>query len=175
MKMGKKEKNRKKDALEIVAALFVAWLAYQVIALATGTGMPLVAVISSSMDHEGKTYDNWWNSTNGFYENTGITKGEFAAFPYRNGLSKYDLMVVVKDEPKVGDVVIYQGLGKTIIHRVIEIKDTGYITKGDNSRTNKMADNNGNPIPKQLVIGKAVVALPVIGFPRTLIFDIFGV
>lgn len=37
MKMGKKEKNRKKDALEIVAALFVAWLAYQVIALATGT------------------------------------------------------------------------------------------------------------------------------------------
>ncbi|MBI3190805.1 S26 family signal peptidase [archaeon] len=175
MEKSKKKKSRRNDIIEIVLALFVAWAAYQGIAFATGTSMPLVAVISSSMDHNGLGFDNWWTSNNGFYENLGITKENFMLFPYKNGLSKYDLMVVVKGEPKAGDVVIYQGFGKTIIHRVVSVTDTGYVTKGDNSRTNKVADNYGNPIPKSAFIGKTVVALPVIGFPRTLLFDIFGI
>jgi signal peptidase I len=158
-----------KELGEIVLAFVVAWLGYQALALATGTTMPIVAVVSESMYHTNE-FDGWWLQHGSFYKEIGINMSKFQAFPFRSGLSKGDLLLVVNQQPQVGDVVIYDrpGQGFTIVHRVISMTNGEYVTKGDN---NYVADQS---IAKNQIKGKVVLAVPLLGFPRFLLFA-FGV
>lgn len=173
-KTQKENKGKKKRALrevgEIVFAFAVAWLGYQALALATGTPLPIVAVVSDSMYHQQPHYDDWWVMRAGFYGDIGITKEEFQDFPFRNGLSRGDLLLVVGQTPNVGDVIIYDrpGQGYTIVHRLVSTTNGEYITKGDN---NLAADS---PIAKNQIRGKVVAAVPLLGYPRFVLFA-FGV
>ncbi len=164
-KRGNKPKSLGRNVLEIVLAFVVAWLLYQGIAFATGTPMPIVSVVSHSMYHD-KTFDEWWSENEKFYLSYNITKEEFRNFPMSNGLSRGDLLVVVKDEnPKPGDIIIYNRFsGFTIVHRIIEIENETYITKGDN---NPASDN---PVPKDQFVGKAILAIPMLGYPRLALY-----
>jgi len=166
-----KPKKIAREIFEIVFALVVAWLGYQALALATGTPLPIVAVVSDSMFHD-KPFDEWWLSKSNVYEGLEIGKEEFSKLPFPNGLSKGDLIFVINQKPKIGDVVIYQRDSITIIHRVIQIREGGYIIRGDN---NQNSDEGGNSISSQRIRGKAVFAVPVLGFPRTLIFEVLRV
>ncbi|MBI2579447.1 MAG: signal peptidase I [Candidatus Aenigmarchaeota archaeon] len=160
----------KKDAVEIIVAFAVAWVFYQVLAVLTGTGMPLVSVVSDSMLHA-SSYDEWWNSKGEYYSGIGISKNDFAEFPAAGGLECGDLLFVVKDAaPETGDIVIYSkpGTGYTIVHRVVGINDDGYILKGD---------NNAAPDPlvrRSQVLGKMVFAMPLLGAPRLVLYYIEG-
>lgn len=91
-----------------------------------------------------------------------------------------DLVVCSKDTPELNDIIIYAG-GRNfpIIHRVIGINDsycreqidegTCYTIKGDN---NQVRDP---PVREEQVMCVVQVKIPYVGYPRYLIFKVFGI
>ena len=153
------------DVLEIVGAFAVAFLFYQAMILATGTQLPIVSVVSDSMYHRAY-FNQWWGSSGKFYTGLGITSDQFKEFKDFNGLSRGDLLLVIKPQDlKVGDIVIYQrdAASFTIVHRVVQIDGDKIVTKGDNN------PGPDTPIIRQNVQGKVVFAVPVLGYPRFLL------
>ncbi len=171
--------------MELIAAFIVAWVIYQVLALAVGT-MPIVSVVSDSMYHGPscpsngvclnngllcgvritgpKSFDDYWSMCGSYYENNSITKSEFFNFLAPNGLSRGDILFVVKPENlKAGDILIYQGPQFTIVHRLVGETAEGYIIKGDNNRVPDAI------VPKRAIMGKVVFAVPLLGYPRFLL------
>jgi signal peptidase I len=127
--------NYLKDVAEIIVAFVVAWVFYQGLAFATGTSMPIVSVVSDSME----------------------------PILHRGDL----LFVTGADDFQVNDIVIYQrsDVQYTIVHRIIEIQEDGYVIKGDN-----------NPVPdagivkQEQIIGKVLFAVPLLGYPRLALY-----
>lgn len=84
---------------------------------------------------------------------------------------------------KEGDVVVYRNIyGNLIIHRVVEIKDNGLITKGD---ANEYTDQSGPHVPepvvdnsrlygKAIMIGKQPLKIPFIGYIWIFVHDVLG-
>lgn len=160
----------KKDALEILAAFAVAWLFYQGLSVITGTGMPIVSVVSDSMLHT-QPFGGWWDSRGAYYSGIGIAEDEFAGFPAAGGLRCGDLLFVVKDDsPDIGDIVIYSrpGTGYTIVHRITEKTESGYVTKGDNNA------GPDQPIFSSQLEGRMVFAMPLLGSPRLILYYMEG-
>ncbi len=160
----------KKDALEIVAAFVVAWLFYQGLSVITGTGMPIVSVVSDSMLHT-QDFSGFWSSKGAYYSGIGIAEDDFAKFPAAGGLHCGDLLFIVRDDsPDVGDIVIYSrpGTGYTIVHRIVGKTESGYVTKGDN---NAAPDQ---PILPSQIEGRMVFAMPLLGSPRLVLYYIEG-
>src|SRR3989344_5563111 len=163
MAIYKKKKPIAREVAEVVAAFVIAWLAYQGLAVLTGTPLPIVSVVSDSMYHTDH-FDGWWTQSGGFYESIDINKAEFRSMPTANGLSRGDLLFVVRpDNLKVGDVIIYNRLGDFIVHRVIEINGNYVITKGDNNAVQDQTINISQ------IQGKMVFAIPILGYPRFLL------
>lgn len=156
-----------KDIFEIAFAFLTAFGFYQLLIFVTGTPMPIVSVVSNSMYHSAD-FDQWWASNSKFYEQAGISKEEFSTYTAKNGFYMGDIVFSVGGEPEVGDIVIYNSpRSYTIIHRVIEVRDEGYVVKGD---------NNGVPDPlvvrKDQIVGKALFSAPLLGWPRLLLYAI---
>jgi len=167
-KKGKKEQTKlTRNVIEIILAFVVAFLIYQAVAFGTGTPMPIVSVVSHSMYHD-QPFDAWWQENSQFYLSQNITIEDFQGFPMNNGLSRGDLLFVVNDDaPQIGDVIIYNKFtGFTIVHRIIDIEGDTIITKGDNNRI------QDTPVHKSQVVGKAVVSIPLLGYPRLALFAI---
>jgi signal peptidase I len=91
-----------------------------------------------------------------------------------------DLIICIKDRPKVGDIVIYSGAKNyPIIHRVIGINDsycrkkiknsTCYHIKGDN---NKISDP---PVREEQIMCVVKLQIPYLGYPRYLIYSLIGI
>jgi len=167
-KKDKSKKSHARDVAEIILAFFVAWLGYQALALAVGTNLPVVAVVSDSMYHNSK-FDDWWASKASQYSQLDISENQFLDFPFRNGLSRGDLLLVVNQPPKIGDVIIYNRNAQlTIVHRLVKSTNGEYITRGDNNFA------SDQPIAKSQIKGKVVLAVPLLGYPRFLLFA-FGI
>ncbi len=134
----------RKDLLEIGASLLCAWVFYQMLIFVTGTPMPLVSVVSESMEPV-------------------LHRGDM-------------LFILPAEKPAVDDIVIYQrpGTSKTIIHRIIEVREGGYIIKGDNNGCPDTVEGTcpGTPlvVEKEWILGKAVFAFPLIGYPRLALY-----
>lgn len=167
----------KKDVIEIVTAFVIAWLFYQGLVFATGTDLPIVSVVSGSMYHN-NNFDNWWEESRGYYESVDISKESFLTYTLSNGLSRGDLLFVITDEVKVGDIVVYDpnsdcfSSGGPIVHRIVDIRDGKIITKGDNEITNTKEDRCS--VSQQNIKGKVVFGIPLLGYPR-LALNIFGI
>jgi signal peptidase I len=109
-------------------------------------------------------FDFFWETCGPWYAtNTDVTKESFSEFRLKNGFNTGDIMVLrgVKPEKiKTGDTIVY--MSKTasypIIHRVVDIQDTTFITKGDH--------NSGpdSPISANQIIGRAVLRVPLLGW-----------
>ena len=67
----------------ILAFLIVKFLIYPGLGLLFGTGYPVVAVVSGSMEHDG-SFDAWWDGQKEFYKNYNITKENFKEFKFKN-------------------------------------------------------------------------------------------
>ncbi|MEK6904397.1 MAG: signal peptidase I [Nanoarchaeota archaeon] len=163
----------------VLAFIIVKFIIYPGIGLMLGTSYPLVAVVSSSMEHK-ENFDEWWFDNSFFYAKYNITKEDFADFRFRNGFNKGDIMVLKGKEAKdikTGDVVVYENTfnRNPIIHRVIRIeKKEGFyfITKGDN-----------NPVEDQLKVsedqiertGTAVFRIPILGYIKIMFTSLMGV
>jgi len=181
----------------ILAFVIIKFLVYPGLGFALGTTHPVVAVVSSSMEHNTvpiciasvngdcieykqssyaicgleinrKTHlnlDEYYKLCGGWYEeNTAITLNEFKDFKFKNGFNKGDIMVLAKPKNiEVGDTIVFsvQGRSDPIIHRVIEITESGYKTKGDH---NEIIWDFEKDINKKNVIGKAVLRIPYLGW-----------
>lgn len=131
----------------------------------------VTAVMTSSMVHSKNTQEyffNWFADRNISIEN----------FPFKNGFLPTDAMIIMKIksplEIKVGDVVVYKPCPtcEQIIHRVVEIRmynstDYHYSTKGDNNPGFLPFETDIN---YSQIKGKAVLRIPLLGIPRTLLY-----
>lgn len=164
----------------ILAFLLIKFIVYPGLGLALGTTYPVVAIVSSSMEHS-ENFDEWWQLQRNFYENYNISKEQFMDFKYRNGFNKGDIMILrgVKPENvKIGDVLVYKaGRADPIIHRVVNISnyDGIYIfqTKGDNNlyqiKSPWLDETN---VPESAIIGKATLRIPFLGWIKIAFVEI---
>lgn len=137
------------------------------LSLALGTSFPMVAVVSSSMDHHG-SFDSWWEQNKNWYAEQNITKEQFQSFPNTNGFSKGDVFIVHGTSfanLKIGDVVVYTIPGKAdpIIHRIIRIENNTVQTKGDANQGQLSFELDVRP---EQIKGKAVFRIPLIGWVK---------
>lgn len=135
-----------------------------------GTDTPVVAVFSNSMLHTGD-FNDFWAQQGNWYEQRAFTKNQFSNFPMANGFVKGDMVFIEGGDIKLGDVIVYDapGYSYSIIHRVVQIKPDGVITKGDN---NNVEDPWTTPMDK--VHGKAVLVVPLLGWPKVGTFEATG-
>jgi signal peptidase len=68
---------------------------------------------------------------------------------------------VPKEEIKANDVITFEMNSETLVtHRVVEIKNGEYVTRGDNNNT-----NDGKTVPYENVKGKVDgLAIPILGY-----------
>ncbi len=157
----------------VLAFVIVKFLIYPGLGLVLDTDFPIVAVISSSMEHKGN-FNEWWENSKGFYEKQGITKEQFKDFTLNNGFNKGDIMILYsKDYLELGDIIVFQGSEvEPIIHRIIKIHDDNtYQTKGDNYQTNPESRPDEKSIPKGKIYGKAVIRVPFLGWLKIVAVD----
>ena len=158
----------------LLAFLLVKFLIYPGLALALGSELPLVAVISGSMEHEGLEYEQWWDQNEEWYLENDITNGDFQEYKFVNGFDKGDVIILgAYDDAEVGDVLVYSSTNHPypIIHRVTYIneEDLTYELKGDNNDV-------GDPdlVENEQLIGKALYRIPYIGWVKIWFAELFG-
>lgn len=147
-----------------LAFIFVKFVLFPVLALALGTQLPLVAVISGSMEHEGMAFDQWWEARGGWYLDRNIGDEAFRSYPFLNGFDKGDVMVLINgDNLAVGDVLVYSTSSHPypIIHRVVAISEEGYEVKGDNN-----SGPDSKIVSRDQVVGKALYRIPKLGWVK---------
>ena len=158
----------------ILAFLLVKFVVYPGLALLLGSSLPLVAVISGSMEHEGLAFGMWWEQNGAWYEEKGISKEMFVNYHFMNGFDTGDVIVLVgADDVSVGDVLVYSSSTRfyPIIHRVIYIneEEQSYIIKGDNND-----DADPFAVQEEQVLGKALYRIPKIGWVKIWFTQLLG-
>jgi len=164
----------------IVAFILIKFIVYPLLSLLFATSHPVVAVISGSMEHQGKDFETWWTepdaccsqstcfSRQQMYEQLNISQDTFEEYWFRNGFNKGDIMVLSGwTAYEKGDVLVFStaALYEPIIHRIVKIDARGtdplFTTKGDN---NCISMPSEKLIGKERVIGKAVLRIPYLGW-----------
>jgi len=156
----------------ILAFVLIKFIVYPGLGFLLSTSYPIVAVVSSSMEHDG-SFDNWWNSQESWYLKNDISREEFSEFNFKNGFNKGDIMVLYGKKPaniEVGEVIVFRsGRPDPIIHRVVkkwEVDSEYYFqTKGDhNVDSIKSLTLDETNINEDDYLGKAVVRVPLLGY-----------
>lgn len=183
-----------------IAFLLVKFVIYPVIGFSLGTALPLVVIESGSMHHLGtdngitalvtghavSDFDKWWRSQEENYEDFEITKSFAEQWPFSEGLSKGDIIVVKgkpADEFKVGDVIVFKPETgrRAIIHRIVNVENS----EGENGESeggsliiSTKGDANIGQIPLEKEItaeqieGVAVARLPSLGWVKLFFVDL---
>ena len=159
----------------LLAFIIIKFLVYPGLGLVLGTGYPIVAVVSSSMEHP-VGFDEWWDSPScndqtsqgQLLEVFGIDKTEFLDFPFTGGFNKGDIMILyIPKILKIGDILTFNANTRNdpIIHRIVGVKEQNskmyYQTKGDN---NCGSADFENAVTSEQAIGKAVWRIPFLGW-----------
>ena len=162
----------------ILAFLLVKFIIYPALGFMLSTSYPVVAVISSSMEHEGLGFDSWWEQNKNWYVANDLQQREVRGAMFHNGFSKGDIIILLGKRPaeiNKLDVVVYasDSYKYPIIHRVVQIEDADsgikFMTKGDN-----------NPVPDPALVsdrqllGKAVLRVPLLGWIKILFTEMIG-
>ncbi|MFH0752512.1 MAG: signal peptidase I [archaeon] len=162
----------------ILAFLLVKFVIYPVLGALLGTSYPVVAVISSSMEHNDMGFDSWWDANKEWYLQNDIAKSELESSIFKNGFNKGDIIVLrggAADKIKRYDVIVYSNdnYKYPIIHRVVNIEGDGIVygfrAKGDNNPT-----TDPSSIRSDQVLGKAVIKVPYLGWIKLLFTELIG-
>ena len=160
--------------------IFIKFIFFPVLGLATGTQIPLAIVESCSMYHSGNLFANfgaWWTRHDTKYTAWGINEMEFKNFPLENGFNKGDILLVTHADPaklKVGDIIIYNaGIANPVIHRIMNITETPqgpvFSTEGDNNNGQLSFENGIRP---DQILGKAQLKLvPYAGWIKLIFYE----
>ena len=161
----------------VLAFVLIKFVVYPGLGFMLSTSYPIVAVVSSSMEHNAD-FDEWWSKAGVWYSRNDITKDDFLGFSLRNGFNKGDIMVLQGRKPKdikIGDVIVFRSRRPDpIIHRVVEKREedgTYYFkTKGDNYRTNPEPISSmwldETNISEDQIIGVSKVRVPKLGWVK---------
>jgi len=165
----------------VLAFILIKFVIYPGLGLLLGTGYPIVAVVSGSMEHD-SSFEEWWSTANccaeascttrlspsEIYAGYGITYDNFKEFSFSNGFNKGDIMILRgPTEVAVGDVLVYwtDSKAEPIIHRVVQAKgvanDPVFKTKGDHNCASAGFEQS---IGKDRMIGKAAIRIPFLGW-----------
>jgi len=156
----------------ILAFVLIKFIVYPGLGLLLSTGYPIVAVVSSSMEHDG-SFNNWWGTQENWYFGYNISSEQFSSFDFRNGFNKGDIMILYGKKPqdiKVGEVVVFRSKRPDpIIHRVVkkwELSGGYYFqTKGDhNADSISSSGLDEMNISEEQLLGKAVIRVPLLGY-----------
>jgi len=161
----------------ILAFVIIKFIVYPLLGWLLGTSLPIVAVVSSSMEHD-LSFEQWWagsccvSSTktvlhSDIYESRSISKQTFSSFSFRNGFNKGDIMILGSaDKVDVGDILVFRSpnLADPIIHRIVSKADSVVSTLGDNN-CNRQGSHEID-IPKERILGKALLRLPLLGWVK---------
>ena len=164
----------------VLAFVIVKFVIYPLLGLLFGTSHPIVAVVSSSMEHP-NGFDEWWRSNSDWYEAYGFSKTDTKKWPFRNGFNKGDIMILKGKNVKYiknGDVIVFRGNSNDpIIHRVVkkDIDNSEYLfqTKGDNN-PDSFEGLGETDITEDKIIGIAVFRIPYLGWVKILFVDILN-
>lgn len=165
------------DALLVI--IIGRYILYPLIGLALGSSFPIVAVVSGSMDHDGKIFGEWWDSNGAKYDAYNITDRHFERYDFASGFEKGDVLVVKGFAPRdlrVGDVIVYATSERTepIIHRVISKEFIGgayvFETLGD---ANSGQLGFEKKVTSKQIAGKAVFLIPKIGWVKVGLVDLW--
>lgn len=174
----------------VVAFLVIRFIFYPVLGIILGTGYPIVAVVSESMEHSPNeemicgqkiedykdSFDNYWEICGKWYENNDITKEDFRKFPLKDGFYKGDVIILWRPSSlDIGDVLVFQGdKPQPIIHRVVDKwEENGnyfYQTKGDHNRES-FSQIKETKIEKERIYGKGILRVPYLGWVKILAVD----
>ncbi len=173
----------------ILAFIIIRFIFYPGIGLLTGTSLPVVAVISSSMTHVNG--DDWMNNSaycprictqEEWYASVNISKEDFTKFDFNNGFNKGDIIFVRGVSPesvKVGDVIIFQsGKAYPIIHRVVKVFEFEnkiyFETKGDNN-PGSIVDTELDErfVSEDALLGKGYGRLPYFGYIKIFASELY--
>ncbi len=156
----------------VLLGVGLALLTKQVLAAGLSTDMPVVAVVSSSMQHNNAeaTYYDWLG------ENLGYDKSYINSWPITGGFMVGDMPIVKGQEKyEVGDVIVYSVPGQKypIIHRIIKINEDGsYQTKGDNNMAQLPYELH---VTDDQIYGKVVFVIPKLGYFKVLLTKLLGI
>ena len=169
--------------------IFIKFIFFPVLDLATGTALPLAIVESCSMYHQGNVFSNfndWYLRHESKYNPLGINEDEFKTFVLKNGFSKGDILFLIGANPdklKVGDIIAFKsGTGGTpVIHRIMSITEENgekvFRTMGDNNAQSLTPGNNGfgvdeTDIKANQIVGKAAFRIvPGLGWMKLIFFE----
>ena len=151
----------------ILIVLIIKFILFPLLSLLLSTPLPLVVVESCSMYHP-VAFDGWWDRSAGWYEAENISRATFAAFPFKNGLNKGDIILVTgRSSYQQGDVIIFAAETRyPIIHRLIHEQPRA--TKGDNNPDQLPFERN---ISEKVLVGKAVARVPLLGWIKLIFFE----
>ena len=158
--------------------VMIKFVFFPVLNLTTGTSQTLAIVESCSMYHKGDVfseYDSWWERNQKQYSKFGIGKNEFSEFIFKKGFNKGDLLFMIKANPeklKNGDVILFEGTNKPIIHRLIKINEDVegkiFSTQGDNNDGQLEIEKE---IREKQLIGKALFKIPFAGWIKLVFYE----
>jgi signal peptidase I len=161
----------------VLAFVLIKFIVYPGLGFLLGTTHPIVAVVSGSMEHDGR-FEDWWVVQYEYYRDYNISKDKFLSFSFKNGFNKGDIMILVGQNPKnikEGNVIVFNGGRKDpIIHRVIkrweEDGKAYFQTKGDHNPQSMQGLEMR--IPESQVIGKALFRIPLLGYIKIWFVDL---
>ena len=173
-----------------VAFLVIRFIVYPILGLVLGTGLPIVAVVSESMEHGvhsgtlcgqqlqeiKESFDTYWDICGKWYEDKGISQEQFKAFSFHNGFDTGDVIILWRARPdnlEVGDILVFKSdRPQPIIHRIVKITQEGgkyyYHTKGDH---NSNSINDEVKISEDRILGKGIVRIPYLGWVKILFVE----
>ncbi len=122
-------------------------------------------------------FNEYWETCGSWYEQRDISKEQFSEFSMKNGFKKGDIIVVWgRFKSKIGDIIIFKPNSKStaprpIIHRIVSIENNIIQTKGDHNGKQLITFNNiyktdETNISEEQIIGKAVIRIPLLGWPK---------
>ncbi|MHA1742627.1 MAG: signal peptidase I [Candidatus Heimdallarchaeota archaeon] len=162
----------------IYAALgiLIAFLMNQALAFGLSTDLPVVAVVSNSMEHDSTTEVNHYQWLE---KNMGYNRSYIDSWPLKDGFNIGDLPIIQgkhnnHTQYKVGDVIVYSipGQNVPIIHRIIKINPDGtYMTKGDHNSQQLPFEYSVKP---EQIHGKVMFVIPKIGYFKVLVTRFLG-
>ena len=131
----------------VLAFVLIKFVVYPILSLLFGTSLPLVAVVSCSMEHDFTNCDQpipvetlcastgegnrlsdqeYWSHCGDFYEDINISYERFETFPFDDGFNKGDVIFLKGEQPsniEIGDVLVFKAEDPNsypIIHRVVK-------------------------------------------------------
>ncbi len=164
----------------VLLVIFIKLIFFPTLTYLTGSPLPLVVIESCSLYHE-SDFEEWWSKNAIYYESKEISKEEFESFPYKNGLNKGDILLVLgKKQYNKGEIIIFNPNPDStapypIIHRLIS--DDPYATKGDHNvdqlkRANNLHKIDETNIPDERIMGQASIRLvPYLGWAKLIFFE----